>query len=462
MQTRKQETRAILALMMPILATQLAQIGMGTIDTIISGHISTHDLAGVAIGTSVWLPIWLFMAGVLIALSPLSAKMNSAQQTDQLPSLLHSAIKVGVYLSCAMGALLILLSYALAYAIDDAHVAKTASDYLIAIAVGLPAAGYFLAYRFYAEATGNAVDATKVMLTGLVANAPISWLFANGIEGVIQGLGGVGCGVGTSLVFIFMANTLARITQAHSPNLKPPSMWRLLQQPQAYFGTILRVGMPIGVAVFFEVTLFSVISLFLTQLGAVAVAGHQVAINISSLTFMLPLSLSMALTVRVGHYLGQQNDELARMTSWLGVKINIAVALLNATLIVSLSGLLATLYSPDPNVVELAAHLLLFAAVFQISDAIQVAAAGALRGYQDTLSVMAITFVTYWLVGLSGGYWLAFLAPEPMGASGFWVGLVSGLSLAAFALSLRLRYVINQRAAAPNRHKHGRVLKRHQ
>ena len=147
----------------------------------------------------------------------------------------------------------------------------------------------------------------------------------------------------------------------------------------------------------------------------------------------------MALTVRVSHWRGRGDNDLARMVSWLGIKMNLVLAVFNASIMVLFSGMIARFYSPDPEVVATAAGLLVFAAVFQLSDAVQVAAAGALRAYHDTFMVMIITFFAYWFVGLGSGYWLAYKAPTPMGAAGFWTGLIIGLTTAAILLSLRLR-----------------------
>jgi MATE family multidrug resistance protein len=153
---------------------------------------------------------------------------------------------------------------------------------------------------------------------------------------------------------------------------------------------------------------------------------------------MIPLSLGMALTVMVGQQIGRQQPEQAAKVSWLGVKVNLVLALFNASLIMIFASYIAQLYSTDPEVVAIGASLLVFAAIFQISDAIQIATAGALRGYQDTMIVMAITFCAYWLFGLGLGYYFAFAAPEPLGAKGFWLGIILGLTAAAIMLSYRL------------------------
>lgn len=441
-----QEIRALTKLTLPILATQLAQIGMGTVDTLMSGHVSTRDLAAVAIGTSLWLPVWLFLAGVLVALSPLAAAFNSGRRQQELPQLLSAALWCGIALGAASSLLLLAGALLLPVWIDDPETGRIASQYTLAIAAGMPAAGVFLAYRFYAEALNQPGHVTRIMLSGLVLNVPVNMVFIDGLFG-LPALGGVGCGIGSSIVFTGMAIALARNTRKH----RIPAgynIWAEVLKPRFQaIKDILRIGIPIGIAIFFEVSLFTVIALFLTSLGPVIVAGHQVALNLSSLTFMIPLSLGMAMTVRVSHHLGSGNALLAQRTAWLGVKLNLGVALFNATAMVLFAGIIARFYSPDPEVVAVAAALLMYAAVFQLSDAIQIAAAGALRAYHDTFMVMVITFVAYWLVGLGVGYWLAFKAPDPYGAAGFWTGLILGLTTAAILLTIRLRRV--SRTAVP-------------
>ena len=452
----REELRALRRLTLPILATQLAQIGMGTVDTLMSGYVSTRDLAAVAIGTSIWLPVWLFLAGVLVALSPLAAQFNGAGKTTHLPKLLSAALVTGIAFGVLSALTLMGLSQALPLIVEDPVTAEVSRQYLLAIAFGMPSAGIFLAYRFYAEALNQPAHVTRIMLIGLLLNVPANGLFIYGWFGLPQ-LGGVGCGIGSTLVFTGMAIAMAINTRKHRLATHTPLWQQVLRPDWTQVKAVVALGLPIGTAIFFEVSLFSVIALFLTDLGPVTVAGHQVALNVSSLTFMIPLSLAMALTVRVGHHLGSNQRVLARRAAWLGVRVNLALAAINASLMVTLSGVISGLYSPDPKVVEVASGLLLFAAVFQLSDAIQVGAAGALRGYQDTLPVMIITFISYWAIGLALGYYLAFYPQgfndgQPMGAEGFWSGLVIGLTAAAVALGYRLYKVSHRPGWASQSH----------
>lgn len=442
--SRRQSLKQLAALTAPILVTQLAQIGMATIDTIMSGHVGTVDLAAIAIGSSLWTPIFLFVAGVMVAFTPQVAQLVGAGKKEQVADILGSAIWVGILLGLITAFGLFIFGPYLSYLLPDPVSAQLMSDYIKAVSFGLPAAGGFLALRFHAEALNQPGSVTRIMLIGLLLNIPANAIFVYGWLG-FEAMGGAGCGVGTALVFHFLF--IAMLFDCYRKRLSSRH-----QQVATFFHaksqsmiSLLRIGIPIGSAIFFEVSFFSVIALFLTPLGTEVVAGHQVAINMTSLTFMIPLSVGMAITVMVGQQLGRNDGYVAAKVSWLGVQVNLLLALVNASIIIILSPYIAQLYSSDSEVVAIGAALLTFAAFFQISDAIQIAAAGALRGYQDTIIVMVITFCAYWLCGIGLGYYLTFAAPEPFGAKGFWLGIIAGLTMAALLLSYRL-YRVSQKS----------------
>ncbi len=211
-------------------------------------------------------------------------------------------------------------------------------------------------------------------------------------------------------------------------------------------GELLYVGLPIGVAIFVEVTLFTLIALFIASLGEITVAAHQVALNYTSILFMLPLSLSMALTVRVSNVLGQGRPSYARRVAWHGIAVCLVVALINGLLLRFTAEPVIGLYTRDTEVARLALSLVLLAMIYQVSDSLQVNLAGALRGYKDTRIIMVITLASYWLVGMAGGHWLGTrghsgLDQAPLGVHGYWIGLIGGLTAAAVMLGERLRRI---------------------
>jgi MATE family multidrug resistance protein len=437
MPSNKSFLKQLWRLTAPILITQLAQIGMATIDTVMSGRVGTLDLAAVAIGSSLWTPIWLFVGGVMVAFTPQVATLVGAGKKDKVGEILGSAVMLGIFLGIITGVLLHTFGPLLSYLLTDPISAQLMREYIQAVSFGLPAAGGFLALRFHAEALNEPVAVTRIMLMGLLLNIPANAIFIYGWFG-LEPMGGAGCGYGTAIICYFLFFSM--LFDCYKNRLPEPQK-RLSIFYQVQYEPIKRLlilGLPIGAAIFFEVSFFSVIALFLTPLGTDVVAGHQVAINVTSLLFMIPLSVGMAITVMVGQQIGRGEMELASRVSWLGVRANLALATVNASLIYILSPYIAQFYSNDLSVIAIGTSLLAFAALYQISDAIQIAAAGALRGYQDTLVVMLITFCAYWLLGLSMGYYLAFLAPEPMGAKGFWLGIIIGLTASAIMLSYRL------------------------
>jgi len=194
------------------------------------------------------------------------------------------------------------------------------------------------------------------------------------------------------------------------------------------------------------VTLFAVVALLVAPLGIVDVAGHQIALNFSSLMFVLPMSLSAAVTIRVGFRLGQGSTLDAQTAAWTGIAVGMCMATLTAIFTVVMREHIALLYNSNPEVVALAAHLMLLAAVYQLSDSVQVIGSGVLRGYKDTRSIFFITFIAYWVLGLPSGYILALTdwVVEPMGPAGFWTGFIIGLTSAAIMMMLRMRWLQRQ------------------
>ena len=221
----------------------------------------------------------------------------------------------------------------------------------------------------------------------------------------------------------------------------------------AIFKEILSVGLPIGVAIFAEVSLFAVIALFIARFGETVLAAHQIAINLTSLLFMLPLSFGMALTIRVGNAVGAQAHPYAACIATRGIWTALVIACIMALSMLIAATHLVSLYTENTQVIQLAATLVSIAAAYQISDALQVTCAGALRGYKDTRVIMWVTLFAYWVVGLGGGYALGLAGLDvfgiqiaPLGVYGFWYGLIAGLTCAAALLVWRLRYRMRQPA----------------
>ncbi|HBI11320.1 MdtK family multidrug efflux MATE transporter [Franconibacter pulveris] len=440
------EARQLLALAIPVILAQIAQTAMGFVDTVMAGGYSATDMAAVAIGTSIWLPAILFGHGLLLALTPTIAQLNGSGRRDRIA---HQ-VRQGFWLAGMVSVLVMVVLWNAGYIIHAMHnidpqLADKAVGYLRALLWGAPGYLCFQVARNQCEGLARTKPGMVIGFIGLLVNIPVNYIFIYGHYGMPE-LGGVGCGVATAAVYwVMFASMLLYVKRAHA--------MRDIQHAQ-HFGKpdwavikrLTQLGLPIALALFFEVTLFAVVALLVSPLGIVDVAGHQIALNFSSLMFVLPMSLAAAVTIRVGYRLGQGSTLDAQTSAWTGIAVGVCMAVVTAIFTVVMRKHIALLYNDNPQVVALASFLMLLAAVYQISDSIQVIGSGVLRGYKDTRSIFFITFIAYWVLGLPSGYVLALtdLVVEPMGPAGFWTGFIIGLTSAAIMMLWRMRYLQHQ------------------
>lgn len=438
------EARSLLALAIPVVIAQLSQTAMGVVDTIMAGSVSATDMAAVAVGTSIWLPAILFGHGLLLALTPTVAQLNGSGRRNQIA---HQ-VRQGFWLAFCVSVLIMVVIYNSDHIIMRMHnidpvLADKAVGFLHAIMWGAPGYLFFQVLRNQCEGLSKTKPGMVIGFIGLLVNIPINYIFIYGKLGA-PALGGVGCGVATGTVYWVMFLMMRwYVTRARSQQdiklekgFAAPD-WQVMKR-------LGGLGLPVALALFFEVTLFAVV-----PLGIVAVAGHQIALNFSSLMFMLPMSLSVAATIRVGFRLGQGSVDDARVAAYTSIAVGLMLACVTAIFTVVFREHIALLYNKTPEVVVMASHLMLLAALYQLSDAIQVIGSGVLRGYKDTRSIFFITFTAYWLLGLPSGYLLGltdYVVPA-MGPSGFWIGFVIGLTSAAILMVLRIRWLQKQPSA---------------
>ncbi|WP_462383154.1 MATE family efflux transporter [Pseudomonas sp. Marseille-QA0892] len=440
------ELRTLHTLAIPIAIAQLASSAMGFVDTLMAGRYSATDLAAVALGNSLWMPMYLFMIGVLLATTPKVAQNHGAGTVERIGPLVRQSIWLAVALGCTATVLLWSakpVMHAMGIAPD---LAALSMRYLRAAAMGFPAMALYYVLRCFSDGMGRTRPAMIVGLIGLSLNVPLNYIFIYGKFGM-PALGGVGCGVATAIVMWSMLLMMVGWTY-RSAFYRPAGLYDRFDKPQwPVIRDLLSIGVPIGVAIFAESSIFAVIALLIGGLGANVVASHQIALNFSSLTFMIPLSLGIAVTVRVGHELGKGAPIHARFAAVTGIATATVYATIALVLMLVFKEAIAGIYTLDPALVSLATTLIVYAALYQISDAIQVTAAGALRGYQDTRVTMVMTLFAYWVIGLPVGYTLGLThwLGEPSGPAGFWQGLLAGLTCAAIMLSLRLARVSRKR-----------------
>lgn len=440
------ELRALFGLMAPILITQLAQAGYGFVDTLMAGQVSALDLAAVAIGSGLWLPMFLLIAGIVMATTPLVAAAYGAGRYTEVPRLTHQALWVGLMVGLLGMMVLYHISVVFPWLGVPSHLQAKTELYLHGIAFGMPPVAIFCTLRYYCEALSHTKPVMILSVLGVLFNIPANYVFIYG-AGWFPALGGAGCGWATAVVmFNEMLLIMAYVLLA--PSLKP---YRLLQHDGlpnwSMMKHVFKLGLPIGMAIFFEVSIFSLVAVLVSPLGEQTVAAHQISLSVTSLLFMVPLSLAISMTIRIGQAYGRHDIAGIRLTRQTGLLTTSIIASCSALSIILFREQITHLYSADVNVCQLAADLLLFAAGYQIFDALQVGAAGCLRGIQDTKGPMYLTLIAYWLIALPIGYSLGMLPlwhGHTWGAYGFWVGLVVGLGIACLLLNWRLRQQIKR------------------
>lgn len=435
----RSELRTLFALALPMMIAQLANTAMGFVDTLMAGRVSPHDLAAVALGNSIWVPVFLLTTGVVLATTPNVAKRFGAGQHDRIGPLVRQALWMGLGVGCLAAVAMWNAEPLLHLLSVESALIEPSMAYLRAVACSFPAVALYQVLRCYSDGLGHTRPSMVIGILGLLLNIPLNYIFIYGKLGV-PAMGGVGCGWATALVFVFLF--LAMLFWVRRAEYYQPSrLFERFDRPSwPELSHLLAVGVPIGIAVFAEASIFSVIALLIGALGATVVAGHQIALNFTSLIFMIPLSLGMAITVRIGQALGRDAPRDARFVAGLGVATGLVYACFSASLMLLFSEQIARIYTADPAVIQVAAALFFYAALFQFSDVVQVTAAGALRGYQDTRMTMVCTLFAYWGIGLPLGYMLGLtdILGQASGPAGLWQGLIAGLSCAAILLSVRL------------------------
>jgi len=428
------EVRATVRLALPLVLAQLAAVGTNVVDALLSGHFSAHVLGAVAVGTSVWSLAIVSGIGVMMAVPPSVAQLDGANHRAEVGAVFRQAL----WLALILG---VLLWFAVRHAEPlvaligvTPGLRHDVGQFLHAISWGAPALTCYFALRGLSEGLSMTRPSMMFSLGGLVVLAPVGYVFMFGKLG-LPPQGARGCGIATATVlWLEMLGFLAYVLNHR--NYRGLNLLERFEWPHwGRIGALLHIGLPMAVTLLAEAGLFVAAALLIGTMGEDVVASHQVAINVASVFFMIPLGVAMAITVRVGNAVGRNDARGVRYAGFCGIGLALLTQLLSAGLMLGLPHAIASLYTDNARVIDLAAQLLVLAGLFQFSDGIQVASNGALRGLKDTRVPMAITLFAYWGVGMPVGWWLAFRHGE--GARGMWMGLIAGLSVAAVLLFVR-------------------------
>ena len=412
-------------------------------DTVIAGRYGTADLAGVAIGSSYYISVVMLLTGTLQAVAPTVAHHVGARRQEAIGPALQQGFWLALLLAVPGVALLLSPGYLLALADVPADVAAKAADYLAATAIGLPAVLFYRTFYAFNNAVGRPRVLMSISAIATSAHIPLAWALTNGALGFAP-LGGTGCGLSTALVS-WLALGCGSVYLVLNPAYRPFRIFHAWQPPQAKaLGQLLRLGLPMGLSTFIDISSFTLIAILAARIGTETVAGHRVISNFTGMIYMLPLSLSIATMVLVGQSAGANDWRRANRTARLGMLLALGFALLIGALLWVLRAPLVAFSSADPAVQAVALGLVVYLLLYQLFDGLQTVAAHALRGYKVTLLPMVVHTFCFWGIGLTGGYWLSVHAPWRVDApsvAGFWQACVLATLVATVLFGTMLRGV---------------------
>jgi MATE family multidrug resistance protein len=448
------DARRIGTLAWPIFLGQLAVLAFSTVDTMMVARYGATDLAALAVGGAVYLTVFIGFMGVVLAIGPIVGQLYGARRLPQAGRELYQAMWLALGLSAVGCAVLLFPEPFLALAHAEGEVEVKVRAYLRALAFALPSALLFTAFRGFNTAVSRPKIVMALQFGGLALKVPFNAVLVFGVDAGplhVRAHGAEGCGIATAVVMAAQLAT-AWLLLRRDPFYRPFGLQqRGLGAPRrASLAALLRLGVPMGLAIGIEVTGFTFMAFFVARLGATPVAGHQIAVNIVSVLFMMPLAIGNATATLVAQRIGADDARDARRIGWHGLQLGVLVAAaMGATVYLSREGLMRA-YTGDAVIVAAALPLLAWVMLFHVADAAQTVAAFTLRAYKIATVPVIIYATAIWGVGLAGGYVVAFdvtgwTPPALRGAPGFWAASTAGLTVAALGMTAFLARVLRQR-----------------
>lgn len=432
-------------LMLPVLGTQLANMGMGFFDASMSGQAGNMDLAGAAIGSNTWAPIHTGIGGILMAATPLIANALGAGDKEKITSMLLQGMLLGLLFGLLIiGAGFLGLPLFLGQMSLSPEVYEIAFWYCTGVSLGIIPLFLTVPLRCLIDTLGHTDLTMKLYLVGLPINALLNYILIFGKLGLPR-MGGVGAGFATGITYwvlfllfaftSFKVNEFKRYFPLVGKNEVKNRAAVNLEQIKEY----LRIGIPMGFSIFLEVAVFCVVAFFMAKFGTDTIAAHQAAMNMACLVYMIPLSFSMALTIVVGIEYGAKRFEGAKLYGKLGIQLSVLVAFVYLVLEYFGRGPISYIYSSDEHVRSLLHQFIVYAIVWQCGDAIAAPIQGILRGYKDVDATFWASVLAYWGICLPVGLLMDF--KFNMGPFAYWQSLALGVICSAIILVLRLKWV---------------------
>jgi MATE family multidrug resistance protein len=438
----KSEFKETYKLAYPVVIGQLGHMMMGVVDSVMVGKIGAAPLAAASVAHGLFILILIFGIGVSMALSPLVAMCVGADAIKESGNIFRQGLVVNFTLGIVLSGLTFFAADLILYLNQPRDVVGQAIAYMKTLGWSILPVMIFQTYKQTIEGLAIMRPAMLITLLANLINVFANWLFIFGNLG-FPAMGLVGAGWATFTTRLLMSLTLLYYVQVSS-RFKPYDLRLQFKKIDLdVIRKVLKIGVPSGVQYFFEVGAFAGSAIIIGWLGTKELAAHQIAINLASISFMFALGISAAAAIRVGNAVGRKERAAMRSAGFSAIILAGAVMGCFAVIFISLRSFLPTLYINDDAVINIAASLLVIAAIFQLSDGTQAVGVGILRGLADAKIPMIITFIAYWIIGLPGGYVLGFVFG--LGVQGVWLALLIALFVSAMMLTIRFNIKSKQK-----------------
>lgn len=430
--TTKEHIKTSWILAYPVMLSMLGQVMTGVADSIMVGWTGATPLAASSLANVVFTLALTFGIGVSYAITPLVAEADGQKNNKSIVDALRHGFIINMITGVMLVALILLTENFLHHINQPADVVSLAIPYLNIIAFSIIPTMVFQTYRQFAEGMHDTRMAMIIVVVSNLINIALNYVLIYGTLGFPE-MGLNGAGIATLISRIIMGGWMAAYILYSDAYKK--FRFALGNYSKELINRMLHIGVPAGIQFIFEVSAFGFSAIMMGWLGTTALAAHQIAINLATISYMTTSGLGAAATIRVGYFLGKKDTVNLRHAGFTLIGLGAVIMMAWGVLFVVGKNFLPSLYINDAAVIAMAAPLMIIAGFFQLSDGLQVVCIGALRGLQDVKIPSILIFVAYWIIGLPMGYWLGF--ELNYGANGIWIGLLVGLTITALAMVWR-------------------------
>ena len=433
----KERGKIFIKLLLPVLIYQVISYSSGMIGTFMAGHYSPTDLAGVSMGVNIWNPVMYTLNAIVLAIVPIVSHLIGKKREEEIPVMVRQFLYIAVLISII---LVIALNTLAAPIVDslgmDAKIATITKNYLYYESFGMLSIFLYVVLRSFMDSLGLTRLSMIMMIISVPVNITLAYGFIFGKFGMPE-VGGAGNAIAVSLTYTVLFFIALFLTLKH-PKINKYKIFKKEGIRFKYWGEIFKLGIPIAIATALETVVFSTLSLMVSRFDTTIIASHQAALNFSGFLYSLPVSVANTATIIVAYHVGAKNYKLAKSYTALSVALGVISSGVAGLIVLLFDTQIPYLYSTDSGVIDLTAHLLIFAIGFALCDSFASALAGVLRGYKKVVPICLAMFVGYYIVGIPVAYYLVFT--KGVGIDGLWIGWIIGLAIYALGV---LGYYLN-------------------